>query len=213
MTALFEKYRPQTLDEVVGQDEAVERVRRLLERGWGGRAWWFAGSSGTGKTTLARIIARMGADDFFIEEYDSGDAIKTGDLERIERTMGLGATGKRGRAFVINEAHGLPRSAIRKLLGILERIPSHVVFIFTTTRMGQKKLFDDQIDAHPLLSRCANIELNYLGLHEVFAKHCRQIATKENLNGRPFGEYVKLSMRCKGNCREMLMKIEAGEML
>ena len=111
MAMLYEKYRPRTLDQVVGQGKAVKQIKTLLRRGWGGRAWWFAGSSGTGKTTLARIIARMGADDFFVEEYDSGDSLKTPDLQRIERTMYLGATGKRGRVFIINEAHGLPRAA------------------------------------------------------------------------------------------------------
>ena len=56
-TTLFEKYRPKTFDEVLGQDKAIHKIELLLARGWGGRAWWISGASGAGKTTLARIIA------------------------------------------------------------------------------------------------------------------------------------------------------------
>lgn len=213
---LYEKYRPKSLNEIVAQESAVNKIRLLLKRQWGGRAWWLAGLSGTGKTTLGRIIAYEGADEFFVEEYDSGDALKTEDLDRIEKYMHLSAyhaSGKKGRAFIINEAHGLSRTIIRRLLGILERIPSHVVFIFTTTKLGEAKLFDDQIDAHPLLSRCTKIELDSQSLVEPFARHCRKIATKEKLNGRPLSDYIKLAQRCKSNMREMFQLIEGGEML
>lgn len=213
MTILYERYRPATLDQVVGQDIAVAKIRRLLANGWGGRAWWIGGNSGTGKTTLARIIAAQGADDLFTMEYDSGDAIKTADMESIEGAMHFCAGGKGGRAFIINEAHGLPRSAVRLFLGILERIPRHVCFVFTTTKSGQKKLFDDNIDAHPLLSRCTVLELEYLNLPQVFAEHCKRIAEVEGLDGKPVGEYIRLAQQCRSNCREMLMRIEAGNML
>jgi len=66
---LYEKYRPKKLGGVLGQSKAVKKIERLLERGWGGRAYWISGASGTGKTTLARIIAAHGADDWFIDEY------------------------------------------------------------------------------------------------------------------------------------------------
>jgi len=213
INSLYEKYRPQSFDEVLGQGRAIKKVKLLLDRNWGGRAWWLSGESGTGKTTIARIIAEHGADHFYIQEFDSADNLTVAAIDKIERDMHYYAPGKGGRAYIINEAHGLRKAIIRRLLGLLERLPSHVSMIFTTTKQGEAGLFEDQIDAHPLLSRCAKIELTNQGLAKVFAEHCRQIATKENLNGKPLQSYIKLAQNCKNNCRQMLMTIEAGGML
>jgi len=93
-TTLFEKYRPTTFDEVLGQDKAINKVKLLLERGWGGRAWWLSGASGTGKTTIAKIIASQGADDFYVTEYDSADAMSVSEFDRLEQDMWYADAGR-----------------------------------------------------------------------------------------------------------------------
>ncbi len=210
---LFEKYRPKALDDVLGQDKAVKTIKRLVERGLGGHALWISGASGTGKTTLAKIIADSIADEIYVQEFDCADQLSVSALDKIESDMFYRSFGKGGKAYIVNESHGLRKTTIRRLLGLLERLPDYVVFIFTTTKQGQEKLFDDQDDANPLLSRCIKIGLTNQGLAKVFAEHCRQIATSENLNGKPLQSYIKLAQSCKNNCRQMLMTIEAGEML
>jgi replication-associated recombination protein RarA len=210
---LYEKYRPRQLSEVVGQDKACAVMRGLIGRGVGGRAIWLSGASGTGKTTLARIAAESIADPLFVREYDTADALTLAELGGIEESMGLCAWGKGGRAFVINEAHGLRETAIRKLLGMLERIPPHVLFVFTTTKEGQDALFGDTIDASPLLSRCIRVSLTNQGLAQAFAERVRTVAMSEGLDGQPVEDYVKLARKCANNCRAMYQAVEAGEMI
>lgn len=210
---LYEKHRPSTLDGVIGQAKAVKKIKLLTARGLGGRALWISGASGIGKTTLARIIASEIADDWFVQEFDSADNLNSAAIDEIDRTMNLYGGGKGGRAFIINESHGLKKAAIRKLLGLLERVPSHCLFVFTTTKDGEESLFDDNIDASPLLSRCIRIALTNQGLAKVFAEHARTIATAENLNGKPVESYIKLAAKCKNNLRMMLQIIESGDMI
>src|SRR5690606_14096844 len=104
MRTLAEIYRPQTWDEVVGQDKAVSSIKRIIERGAGGRAYWITGQSGTGKTTIARLLARELDDDY--KEIDASEAT-TSVLRDIEQTMSMYSIGKGGRSVIINEAHGL----------------------------------------------------------------------------------------------------------
>src|SRR5216683_1487212 len=69
---LTEKYRPASWAEVLGQDKVVARIRALAKRdALTGRAFWLSGQSGTGKTTIARLIAHEVADEFMIEEVDA----------------------------------------------------------------------------------------------------------------------------------------------
>ena len=125
MQPLHEQYRPTCFDDVAGQDKAVRTIQTLAKRGLTGRAFWLAGQSGTGKTTLARIIASEVADACCIEEVDAG-ALNAETLRRIDRASRLYGMGeKSGRAFIVNEAHGLSKAAVRTLLVMLEPIPPH----------------------------------------------------------------------------------------
>ncbi len=189
MKTLHEQYRPQAWSEVVGQDKAIARFRTVAKRGIGGRCFWITGKSGTGKTTIARLIARELADPFCIDESNAQDLSISGvrDLERAMHLYGMGE--KTGRAWIFNEAHKMRTDVVTRLLTTVEELTDHCVVIFTTTIDGDA-LFDDVLDSSPLLSRCVRIPLSQQGLAKAFAERARTIAQAEGLDGRPIEQYV-----------------------
>lgn len=211
---LAEQYRPRTWADVVGQDKAVARLRALAARsGLAGRAFFLSGQSGTGKTTIARLIAAEVASEWDTEELDAG-ALTVASLRDIERGLAVRGMGEKGgRAVLVNEAHALRKDVIRQLLVSLERVPPHVVWVFTSTTEGTEALFEDCDDASPLLSRCLRIDLSRRDLARPFAERAKQIADKEGLDGRPLERYVKLLQECHNNLRAALQAVEAGDML
>jgi len=210
---LFEKYRPNTLDMVIGQPRAVSTIARLAQaNAITGNAILITGPSGTGKTTLAHIVARLVADPLNIIELDACDCtrLKIGEIEYDWHTLALGE--KTGRAYIINEMHTLSGDAVGKFLTTLERIPRHVVVIFTTT-LDNVETFGDKRDAGPFLSRCLPVRLTNQGLAKPFAARAREIAIGEGLDGKPESAYLKLAEECRNNMRAMLTRIQAGAML
>lgn len=209
---LAEQYRPASLDEVIGQDKAVKKIRFLETRGLGGRAYWIAGLSGTGKTTLAKIIAGRVAGEWS-EEIDAAACTPKAITDWEYRTRCRPLDGN-GHCLIVNEAHGLRKDSVKQFLVSLERLKSYATVIFTTTLEGQLSLFDDCIDAGPLTSRCTVIQLESRGeaLELSFAVHLRAIAVKEGMDGQPIEKYVNLVRESKFNLRQCLQEIESGAM-
>lgn len=210
---LAEKYRPRSLGDVVGQPKAVARLRGMLDRGIGGNALWITGATGVGKSTLALIAARSLADDSCIHQT-TGRELGPATVRELARTMyqyGLGAgSGKGGRAVVVNEAHGLSAPAIEVLLEVLEAVPAHGLWVFTTTKDGQAAFEDGKADARPLMHRCAPITLTNQGLADAFAPWLRGIAQTEGLDGQPVEAYIKLMREVNNSPRAALHRIAAG---
>ena len=207
---LYEKYRPRAWGDVIGQDKALAKLAEIAPR-LSGNAYWISGPSGTGKTTIAKLLAAEIADDFFVLEYDAAEFGVDTFRETVD-SFQLTAWGKGGRVCVVNEAHRLRKDVITRLLEALEKIPSHCAWIFTTTNAGQQDFLDGQLDANPLLSRCVEIPMQQRNLCQQFAARAQTIALAEGLDGRPLAQYVKLVQEHRNNFRRVLQDISSGRM-
>ncbi len=184
MESLYTKYRPQTFEQVVGQGHVVETLKRAVLEGRTSHAYLFCGPRGTGKTTMARILAKAlmcergpaALPDGTCEQCQliaSGEHPDVIELDAASRTgvdnvreeiisrVNYAPTRGRCKVYIIDEVHMLTTAAFNALLKTLEEPPEHVVFIMCTT--------DPQKILATILSRVQRFDFHAIGNEEMQA--------------------------------------------
>ena len=159
MTALYRKYRPQDFDEVVGQEGVVRTLKNALASDQVRQAYLFAGPRGTGKTSMARILAKAlncaqgptptpdkichaciaiaNGTSLDVVEMDAASQRGIDDIREIRERVVLQPAEGRYKVYILDEAHQLTDAAWNALLKLIEEPPPHLVFIFCTTDLSK----------------------------------------------------------------------------
>lgn len=132
--SLHLKYRPDTFDDVYGNEQTVATLKALLDKPDKPHAWLLTGPTGGGKTTLGRIIAReLGAAGDDYREIDSADFRGVDTIREIRKRSQFAPMEGSCRVYLLDEVHAMGKVAMEALLKALEDTPAHVYFILCTT--------------------------------------------------------------------------------
>jgi DNA polymerase-3 subunit gamma/tau len=159
VAALYRKYRPQTFDEVVGQEAVVRTLKNAITSGQVRQAYLFAGPRGTGKTSMARILAKSlncasgptpepdgtchacraiaAGTSLDVIEMDAASQRGIDDIREIRDRVVLQPVEGRYKVYILDEAHQLTDAAWNALLKLIEEPPPHLVFVFCTTDLSK----------------------------------------------------------------------------
>ncbi|MFA7252329.1 MAG: DNA polymerase III subunit gamma/tau [Candidatus Paceibacterota bacterium] len=133
-TALYRKYRPQKFSEVLGQDHIVAVLKSAIAQDNIAHAYIFSGSRGTGKTSVARILAReLGTSPSDITEIDAASNTGVDNIRDLNESVNTLPFESKYKVYILDEAHMLSKGAWNALLKTLEEPPAHVIFILATT--------------------------------------------------------------------------------
>jgi DNA polymerase III subunit gamma/tau len=133
---LYRKYRPATFKEVVGEEHIVSVLENQIKLGTIAHAYLFAGSRGTGKTSVARIFAReIGTSAHDLFEIDAASNTGVDDIRALNESISTLPFDSKYKVYILDEAHMLSKSAWNALLKTLEEPPEHVIFILATTEL------------------------------------------------------------------------------
>jgi len=131
---LYRKYRPQKFTDIVGQAHVVQTLQNALATDEVAHAYLFTGPRGTGKTTIARILAKsLGTNAIDLIEIDAASNRSIDDIRELRDGIRIVPTQSDYKVFIIDEVHMLTKEAFNALLKTLEEPPSHAIFILATT--------------------------------------------------------------------------------
>src|SRR6266852_3557412 len=198
MAALYRKYRPQTFEEVVGQEAVVRTLTNAITQGKVRQAYLFAGPRGTGKTSLARILAKgvncahgptptpdgtchacvaiAAGTSLDVIEMDAASQRGIDDIRDIRDRVVLQPVEGRYKVYILDEAHQLTDAAWNALLKLIEEPPPHLVFVFCTTDLSKV--------LPTVRSRCQTFVFQRPPLQELVKKLTR-VAEGESIDAPP----------------------------
>jgi DNA polymerase-3 subunit gamma/tau len=211
------KYRPQTFEDVVGQQHITSTLKNAIRTGKVAHALLFCGPRGVGKTTSARIMAKTlnclnlqdnfepcntcescqafnTSHSFNIHELDAASNNSVDDIRiLIEQVRIIPQIGKYS-IYIIDEVHMLSQQAFNAFLKTLEEPPAHAIFILATTE--KHKILPT------ILSRCQVFDFKRITIDDI-AKHLAVVATKENITVEPDTLYI-IAQKADGALRDAL---------
>ncbi len=213
---LARRWRPQTFDDVVGQEAVVKTLRRALETERVAHAFLFCGSRGIGKTTLARIMAKALCCETGVtaspcgtcvhcKEITAGNAVDIVEIDgasnnSVDNVRDLRETARfqpqscRFKVFIIDEVHMLSTAAFNALLKTLEEPPPHVKFLFATTEPHKIPV--------TILSRCQRYDFKRISSEQIVAR-LRFVLGEEGLSIDDAGLAV-IARAAEGGMRDAL---------